>query len=162
MRPECGAGTWIGYTRGAQGGKPAAALAKVRRAKEVACKYVTAMADTDGQRHVYKYKVCGACVRSLLAMGGTPTRMKAAQAGASFCRDTGLTAEAALAVDDEAGGRDDMTTFKQSMWAGNRCTRYQRHRWTRCWRAPRVGGWGDGWSDRQGASRGTEVGKAQD
>jgi hypothetical protein len=36
--------------------------------------------------------------------------MKAAQAGASFCnsfcRDTGLTAETAIAADDEARGRD--------------------------------------------------------
>jgi hypothetical protein len=38
--------------------------------------------------------------------------MKAAQAGASFCnsfcRDTRPAAEAALAADDEAGGRDDI------------------------------------------------------
>ena len=81
---------WV-HARSTLGGKPAAALANVRRAKEVACKYVTAMADTDGQHHVYK--VCGACVRSLLAMGGGHTSMRAAQAGASFChsfcRDTG-------------------------------------------------------------------------
>ena len=122
---------WV-HARSTLGGKPAAALANVRRAKEVACKYVTAMADTDGQRHVYK--VCGACVRSLLAMGGGHTSMRAAQAGASFCnsfcRDTGLTAEAALAADDEAGGRDDIQA--------------RRVGWQQVYKVPEAGGRGAG------------------